>query len=569
MGGAPGRAASPPDAAGVFLQPGANVSDSALAANVRYCHPLGYSFTPLRGKKPFLKGWQRRDRETLDEALDWAARGNVGLRTGGASGIVVIDQDPGGDVTRLGLPPTVTVTTGRDGKHYYYRTNVPLGNSAGTKLGPHIDFRGDGGQVVFPGSTHPDTGRLYDWVEGMEPWAVPIADLPQSVVDLLRAPSGRRVSATTTPVGDTTTPETETSATTTTPEAVMGSRKRRRYVEKVLASQLKAVSSATIGTRNATLNTGAFVLGRLVGGGYLNRNEVEAALATAAGVAGLDAAEVAATIRSGLEAGARQPRVLGPDRPGRGPAPVADLDSYILLPGPHTSEDGEVIEQSNAEFGAEVIAGLPEDIIYRRGGIPGEIIGSPGSKRWEALSTDRARLLVDSHVKLARYVVDRRTGGQQRLFQACNRDAAGLVVACAACATDVRELAVMVPYPIYGRNYIRIEPGWHDGLYYDAPEELRGLEPELRIEVIARVLYDLVVDFPFKSEADRQNFFGLLLTPIIAPAIDGNRPMHLVDTSLERTGKSKLVNEVWGGIVTGQDTPSLQVTEHEDEREKR
>ena len=127
----------------------------------------------------------------------------------------------------------------------------------------------------------------------------------------------------------------------------------------------------------------------------------------------------------------------------------------------------------------------------------------------------------------------------------------------------------MVPYPVYGPGFVRVEPGWHDGLFYDEPEELKGLVPETDCAVIHNILHDLVVDFPFKSEADRQNFFGLLLTPIVAPAIDGNRPMHLLNAPLERTGKSKLVNEVFGGVITGRDTPSMQITDREEEREKR
>ena len=82
-------------------------SNNALIANVRMGYRLGWSFTPLAGKRPILKGWQNRAREPLDEALAWAAHGNVGLRTGRTSGVAVIDVDEGGDTKPLGLPPTV------------------------------------------------------------------------------------------------------------------------------------------------------------------------------------------------------------------------------------------------------------------------------------------------------------------------------------------------------------------------------------------------------------------------------------------------------------------------------
>ena len=90
----------------------AATDDNPLIANVRYGHGLGWSFTPLNGKRPMLRRWQSRPRETLQQALAWAEQGNVGLRTGRVSGVVVIDVDAGGEVDALDLPETVAVHTG-------------------------------------------------------------------------------------------------------------------------------------------------------------------------------------------------------------------------------------------------------------------------------------------------------------------------------------------------------------------------------------------------------------------------------------------------------------------------
>lgn len=94
-------------------------------------YELGWSFTPLSGKRPLLDRWQKREREPLEQALAWAEQGNVGLRTGRASGIVVVDVDAGADVSGLDLPPTVRVKTGNGGYHLYYRCDQPCGNSTG------------------------------------------------------------------------------------------------------------------------------------------------------------------------------------------------------------------------------------------------------------------------------------------------------------------------------------------------------------------------------------------------------------------------------------------------------
>lgn len=149
-------------------------------SQVRDGYGRGWSFTPLTGKKPVLWRWQEREREPLYQALRWARSGNIGLRTGRNSGVVVVDVDKGADISELCLPLTVTVTTGSGGQHLYYRADRPVRNSH-NKLAPHVDVRGDGGQVVFPGSIHPETGKTYTWAPGKSPSEVPMAELPDYI----------------------------------------------------------------------------------------------------------------------------------------------------------------------------------------------------------------------------------------------------------------------------------------------------------------------------------------------------------------------------------------------------
>ncbi len=538
--------------------PSESNADGPLAANVRLGHEQGWSFTPLAGKRPTLEGWQKRPRETLEEALAWAAQGNVGLRTGKASAVVVIDVDPGGDVSGLELPGTVTALTGRPGAyHLYYLCDRPLGNSSG-KLGPHIDVKADGGQVVFPGSVHPDTGAPYTWAEGHEPWNVEVAPLPEPVYEKLTAPKK--------PGGK---PKARASAAPDPPA------KAKHYALTAMKMELNAVRTARAGSRNQTLNRSAFSLGTLIGGGYLGRAEVEEALMAAAEACGLiadpdDGPEITRnTIHSGIEAGMREPRRIDLKGPPPGPNGALQAGDYILTPGPHKDDQGNHTERSNADFAGEALSRLPADAVYRRDFIAGEIVGPRGKRKWVEFSADRMRIVADTHVKLGKWVTSRKSKEQVLLYQASSKDHAGLVIAHAQNAPGVRDLHLMVAYPVYGLGFDRVPPGWHDGLYYDQPDDLRGLTAETDCEVIHNVLHDLVVDFPFKTPADRENFFGLLLTPIVAPAIDGNRPMHLLNAPIERTGKSKLVNEVFGLIITGRDTPSMQITDREEEREKR
>jgi putative DNA primase/helicase len=97
-------------------------------------------------------------------------RANIGMPTGQASGIVVVDVDPrnGGDVAALEalgpMPATLTVRTPSGGTHYYFTVpkgiSVPKDNTG--KLGKGIDFLGDGAYVVLPPSVL-DEGVGYAW----------------------------------------------------------------------------------------------------------------------------------------------------------------------------------------------------------------------------------------------------------------------------------------------------------------------------------------------------------------------------------------------------------------------
>jgi Bifunctional DNA primase/polymerase, N-terminal/Primase C terminal 1 (PriCT-1) len=94
---------------------------------------------------------------------------NIGLATGTASGVFVIDVDGADAELELRklegnhgpLPTTVEVITAR-GRHLYFKMpDVPVRNSA-SKVAPGIDVRASGGYTLAPPSIHP-SGRAYAW----------------------------------------------------------------------------------------------------------------------------------------------------------------------------------------------------------------------------------------------------------------------------------------------------------------------------------------------------------------------------------------------------------------------
>lgn len=169
-----------------------------LLAEARAALKRGWIPTPLHGKIPTLKGWTKAPPPSDGELYSWVyAKRNIGIRTGAVSGdLVVIDVDPGCDkeiVAMLDALDTPTVRTGR-GKHYYVKGRAKC--SVG-KITDDLDIRGDGGQVVMPGSIHPDTGEPYTWIK--TPDEAPLAPYPPWLEAMAhgsdkvrKAPEGKR-----------------------------------------------------------------------------------------------------------------------------------------------------------------------------------------------------------------------------------------------------------------------------------------------------------------------------------------------------------------------------------------
>jgi hypothetical protein len=82
------------------------------------------------------------------------------------------------------------------------------------------------------------------------------------------------------------------------------------YAAAALRGEAERVRSAPVGRRNHTLNAAAYNLGQLVAADAPSKSAVVQSLTAAAQTAGLKAAEIAATIDSGLTAGAKNPRLL-------------------------------------------------------------------------------------------------------------------------------------------------------------------------------------------------------------------------------------------------------------------
>lgn len=149
---------------------------------------------PSAGKHPRIANWAEAATSDAATIAEWIARypaANVGIATGAASGIWVLDVDPDNDgpatlaalVAEHGpLPVTAEQRTGSGGSHYLFSLpDFDVANSAG-KLGRGLDVRGNGGQIVVAPSV--SAKGPYRWVR--PPWETAPAPAPAWLLELLR-----------------------------------------------------------------------------------------------------------------------------------------------------------------------------------------------------------------------------------------------------------------------------------------------------------------------------------------------------------------------------------------------
>lgn len=247
------------------------------------------------GKHPLVRRGLHEATTDKTQIETWWRRwrnANVGLVTGEASGIVVVDIDlprafESLDTIFHKLPRTLTGLTGGGGVHLIYRCSEDtLGNSAGRLPGidgnlPGIDLRSNGGYIVAPPSIH-RSGRSYEWLNpnaGLKPAPEWLKQPERSFFEL----------------GDVIPVEFDGPGTA--------------YGRAALDSALTSLRQAPVGQRNHTLNREAFALAQLVAGGELLESAVRESLFCTALSIGLEESESHQTIVSAFRAGLDSPRV--------------------------------------------------------------------------------------------------------------------------------------------------------------------------------------------------------------------------------------------------------------------
>jgi putative DNA primase/helicase len=184
------------------FSPNSAARQSQLCRAALYYAGLGWPVLPLRqrSKAPLTRHGYKD--ATTDERtiLSWWTRwpnANVGVATGAASGVVVLDVDPrNGGLESLQelmdrhgpLPQTPIAETGGGGLHYYFAVR---GSVRSRQLAPGLELKGDGGYIVAPPSLHPN-GKPYRWLRGFSPKDLPLAEPPEWILAPLIPADGDR-----------------------------------------------------------------------------------------------------------------------------------------------------------------------------------------------------------------------------------------------------------------------------------------------------------------------------------------------------------------------------------------
>jgi hypothetical protein len=284
------------------------ILDQALAYAAR-----GWPVFPLKplDKRPMVK-WKDQATTNPDTIRRWWERwpdANVGLPTGQLSGLVVLDPDngPAGAAAlaelehELGqLPPTLTVRTPGDsakgklpGRHLYLRNPGRVKNSAG-QLGDDLDVRGDGGYVVGAGSTLADGPYTIEHddppAELPGPWAARLQNgtrpEPAPVLELATTPDDDQA-----------------------PVLELAGRQpfTQAQAQEMIRDAARRLRDAKEGQRNHTLNATAMMYGHFQHAVARSLDKTRERLQEMGEYIGLDPAEVAATVASGLGAGMADP----------------------------------------------------------------------------------------------------------------------------------------------------------------------------------------------------------------------------------------------------------------------
>lgn len=234
---------------------GTNATETQLDAALAYVR-RAWAVLPIAPNKTPLTAHGVRDAATDEATVGswWKPWPNalIGVATGRVSGVVALDIDlrPDGDgfasLADLGIPMPLgpTACTPSGGVHIFFQAPEYGVKNSASKIGPHLDVRGDGGYIIVP----PGPGRVWDASANLE--TMPLPPMPEWMVT--------------------------TKSVTQVPQPAMQAGMQRRtsgelttYGEAALDNAVRRIISAGAGEQEVKLNNEVYCIGTLAGGGEI------------------------------------------------------------------------------------------------------------------------------------------------------------------------------------------------------------------------------------------------------------------------------------------------------------
>ena len=345
------------------------------------------------------------------------------------------------------------------------------------------------------------------------------------------------------------------------------------YARVALDQEVEAVRMTADGARNDALNKAAFSLGQLVGGDELPHSLVEEELYSAAEGNGLVADDgetsVRATIRSGLNAGLKEPRrprpVANAFPTSHGAGGGTGRERRQHLPDIHiTPQVREVTDQA-----IDALSHNASGLIFQKSRLlvrvmrdGRKVVGLKRPPHAPVIGPLPEGRLLELMAGSARWLkFDKRSGDWEpalppRTFVQVLSDRAQWPFPQ---LEAVSEVPVLRP-----DGTILDEPGYDEAtgiLYVPNAAFSRVSQNPTRDDArqALSALHEPFTDFPFKTQADASVFVGGVLTVLGRPAILGPTPMFVIRKNAPGVGGSLAVDGI-SIIATGRPAARLTMT---------
>ena len=133
---------------------------------------------------------------------------------------------------------------------------------------------------------------------------------------------------------------------------------------------------------------------------------------------------------------------------------------------------------------------------------------------------------------------------------------------------ELPQLDQVASTPFFGQNgNLIVENGYHakDRTWLELREDLKETTIPEKISsediknAISLIMDDLLVDFPFVTQADRANVMGAFILPFVRHMIDGPTPLHMFEAPTPGSGKTMMANLISiianGHLIAAQTIP--------------